>query len=36
MERVHRSDLTVHDTVPVYPHPGPHPPVGPGEAETRG
>ena len=36
MERVHRSDLTVNDTVPVHPYPGPHPPAGPGETEARG
>ena len=36
MERVHRSDLTVDNSVPVPPHEGPGPPAGPGEERPRG
>ena len=36
MERVHRADLTVHNSVPVPPHSGPGPPAGPGEEGARG
>ena len=36
MERVYRADLPVHNTLPVYPHPGPGPAARPGEDEARG